>query len=315
MPKTNSSISEKLRVFVREFGDKHFSTDGNILFCKLCEVEVEAKKRFNVQQHCSTAKYKSNLFRNVASENRQQLLFEKISSSSNTSKMSDFNKDLCKMMMSTNILLEKINNQHFIDFLQKYTNQHVPNATTLRKNYVTTCYEEILNRIRSCVADNKIWVSMDETTDAEWRYVANVVVGVLRGDRPGEKFLISSEALERTNHSTIAVTFDNALNPLWPEGVKRENVLLLVTDAAPYMVKAGKGLQLLYPKMIHLTCIAHALHRVAEEIRGNYPDVDKLIATVKSIHQSSNTCAEIQGNCSFCAFASSTHPYTLGNVA
>ena len=146
---------------------------------------------------------------------------------------------------------------------------------------MTTCYENVLNRIRSCVADNKIWVSMDETSDAVGRYVANVVVGVLREDRPGEKFLISCEALERTNHSTIAVTFDNALNLLWPEGVKRENVLLLVTDAAPYMVKAGKGLQLLYPKMIHVTCIAHALHRVAEEIRGNYPDVDKLIATVK----------------------------------
>ena len=133
MPKTNGSISEKLRAFVREFGDKHFSTDGTILFCKLCEVKVEFKKRFHVQQHCSTAKHKNNLARNVALENRQQLLFEKISSSSTTSKTSDFNKDLCTMMMSANIPLEKVNNQQFSNFLQKYTNHHIPNATNFAR--------------------------------------------------------------------------------------------------------------------------------------------------------------------------------------
>ena len=52
-------------------------------------------------------------------------------------------------------------------------------------------------------------------------------------------------------------------------------MLLFVSDAAPYMIKAAKALQLLYPKMIHVTCIAHALHRAAEEVRGSYPEVDK----------------------------------------
>jgi len=40
---------------------------------------------------------------------------------------------------------------------------------------------------------------------------------------------------------------------------------------------------MLYPKMIHVTCLAHALHRVAEEVLGNYPEVDKLIANGKKI--------------------------------
>ena len=61
------------------------------------------------------------------------------------------------------------------------------------------------------------------------------------------------------------------------------NVLLVVTDAAPYMVKAMNGVQSLYPKMIHVTCLAHGLHRVAECIRTSYPDVNRLIATGKSI--------------------------------
>jgi hypothetical protein len=47
------------------------------------------------------------------------------------------------------------------------------------------------------------------------------------------------------------------------------------------MVKVAKGLQVLYPRMVHLTCLAHPLHRVAGEIRETYPDVDKLISNVK----------------------------------
>jgi hypothetical protein len=120
---------------------------------------------------------------------------------------------------------------------------------------VTACYQDVLNNIRSCIAD-KIWITIDETTDVERRYIANVVVGILREDQPGETFLLSCEVLERANHSIIPVLFDSAMNLLWPDGVKRENALLLVTDAAPYMVKVAKGLKMLYPKMVHLTCIA-----------------------------------------------------------
>jgi hypothetical protein len=85
------------------------------------------------------------------------------------------------------------------------------------------------------------------------------------------------------NNSSIAVVFDNSMNSLWPGKVERENVLLFLSDAAPYMIKAAKALQLPYPKMIHVTCLAHALHGVAEEVRGSYPDVDKLIANGKKI--------------------------------
>jgi hypothetical protein len=60
-------------------------------------------------------------------------------------------------------------------------------------------------------------------------------------------------------------------------------VLLFISDAAPYMIKAAKARQLLYPKMIHVTCLVHALHRVAEEVRGSSPEVDKLIANRKKI--------------------------------
>jgi len=49
------------------------------------------------------------------------------------------------------------------------------------------------------------------------------------------------------------------------------------------MMNAGKVLKLLYPKMKHVTCLAHALYRVAEEIRNIFPKVDDFISNAKKI--------------------------------
>jgi hypothetical protein len=70
--------------------------------------------------------------------------------------------------------------------LEKYRNQHIPTDSTLRKNYLSPCYENILRKPRRRVADNKIWLSIDETTDISGRYVANVVIGTLVADHPGD---------------------------------------------------------------------------------------------------------------------------------
>ncbi|CAH0563174.1 unnamed protein product [Brassicogethes aeneus] len=70
---------------------------------------------------------------------------------------------------------------------------------------------------------------------------------------------------------------------VWPTGINYEKVLLLVSDAAPYMVKAGAGFKLMYSKMIHLTCLVHGVHRVAETIRSLYPTVNTIISNVKNV--------------------------------
>lgn len=70
---------------------------------------------------------------------------------------------------------------------------------------------------------------------------------------------------------------------LYFSGTDRNKVLLFVTDAAPYMVAAARALNVLYPKMIHLTCTAHGLHRVADFVKDKFDDVNKLISNVKKI--------------------------------
>jgi hypothetical protein len=54
------------------------------------------------------------------------------------------------------------------------------------------------------------------------------------------------------------------------------------------MKKAYKNdLKGFYHKMLHITCMAHGLHRVCESISTQFKDIDNLIANVKNIYKKS----------------------------
>lgn len=279
MPKNKTSTSARLRAFVSEFGSQVFSTDGIILFCKICEVKVVAEKKFTVEQHISRIKHINGTERNNMIKEQQSKKQTLITAS----KTCNFNKDLCHAFLSANIPLNKLSNDCFRKFLEKYTNKCIPVESTLRKTYVSQCYDETISKIKMYCENKKLWVSIDETTDVEGRYIANVIIGTLEVENPGKIFLLHSEQLEKANHTTIAKLLDKSLHILWPQGIKHDNILLFLSDAAPYMIKAGRGIKIIYSKMEHVSCLAHGLHRVAEEIRKNFPKVDQLISNVKKI--------------------------------
>lgn len=184
-------------------------------------------------------------------------------------------------MVAARIPWRCLDNEEFRTFLQKYTLQKLPNECTIRKNYLDDCYNVAIEAIKSDIGDNYIWISVDETTDVMGRQIANLIVGKLCEEEPTKPHLIASKLLERTNHMTIAQFVNSSMRLLWKDGNFEERVLLLVTDAAGYMLKAGRGLKLFYPNLIHITCIIHGFNRVAEEIRLHFPLVNKLISSVK----------------------------------
>ncbi|KAJ4450081.1 hypothetical protein ANN_01488 [Periplaneta americana] len=106
---------------------------------------------------------------------------------------STFFRDVCEMMVGANIPFHKVENVFFKNFIEKYTEKQLPSESTLRKNYLPDCYADVLNQIMKAVGNNKISVSVDETTDETRRFVAHVVVGTLSPDGPGEKFLLTAE--------------------------------------------------------------------------------------------------------------------------
>lgn len=91
-----------------------FSTDGQILCCKICEVKVAADKKFTITQHVSRDKHKQGLQRQISGTPIQNLL---------TVQKSPFFEYLTNAFLSANISLYKLNQPTFREFLAKYKKQ------------------------------------------------------------------------------------------------------------------------------------------------------------------------------------------------
>lgn len=102
---------------------------------------------------------------------------------------------------------------------------------------------------------------------------------------PTKPYLIACQVLEKVNGATMLEFVTNSLRNMWGDSFeeKLNNVLMLCTDSVAYMLRAGRLLKIDFPNMIHVTCLAHALNRVAEQVRSQYANVDILIANVKKV--------------------------------
>lgn len=282
MPKEKTPVCVKLKHYTEEFDI--FSTDGKVLFCLVCEKNVPCSQRFQVLQHLSTSRHRARASKTTSQ--KQLLLTESQAQAQKHAgpQKSQFASDLCRAMVCADIPIWKLKNPVLCEFLEKYTHETVPDESTIRKNYVPDLYMETMNSIRLEIgADDPIWVSIDETTDVQGRHIGNVIVGMLEDNEASKPVLLTCEVLPKCTHQNIAKLFNDAMGLLWPDGVKHSNVFLLVTDAAPYMCKAASALQVLYPKMLHLTCLVHALHRIAELVRSKFSNVDTLISNTKKV--------------------------------
>ncbi|KAJ4440650.1 hypothetical protein ANN_08797 [Periplaneta americana] len=236
---------------------------GQALNGVVLQCAVSSTQKFLVQQHITTSKHQAN--KQLNSKQRQLFLTQPTTSNVR----SEFNIDLCRSLISADIPLYKLKNKVFREFLEKYTQHTIPDESTLRKTYAPSIYDETIQKIRDEIKDSSIWVSIDETPDKEGRLVGNVVIGLL-SEQYSERILLHCDVLEKCNNKTIVKLFNEAMGILWPKGIMYDNVLFFISDAAPYMVKAGQALSVVYPKLTHFTCVAHAFHRVAEVVRDNF---------------------------------------------
>nr|CAD7198409.1 unnamed protein product [Timema douglasi] len=139
----------------------------------------------------------------------------------------------------------------------------------------------VAQEIKEGIGDSYFWASVDETADRCARYIANIVVGKLDSTGPSSPHLIASRVLEVANSSTIATVVRDSLltGVLWPSENNDGKFMVLLTDSAAYMLKAGASLKVFYPKPIHITCLAHGVHRVAENIHAQFPNMNDVIQT------------------------------------
>jgi hypothetical protein len=126
-------------------------------------------------------------------------------------------------------------------------------------------------------------------------FVANLIVGKLDPEALSRSFLIFPKVLEQMNHSTVARFVNDGLKVLQSQSVQEKKVLVLYSGAAAFMLKAATALKVFYQNLIHFTCMAHGIH-VAEEVRSNFPDVNKLISSTKKVLVKAPQCVQCYRN-------------------
>lgn len=260
--------------WLADYPDLTFDAARRKLRCEKCDRDIEFKK-YCAKRHVETTIHRSG--RRPA--------------------QSDFYLDLIQFLILCNIPWSQVNNQTFKNFFTKYfcanccctcADRGVPDESLLRKVYLDKFFTKSMQSIQERLNNEKLWISLDETTDFLGRNVVHFLIRPLSTDHASKPYLFACKVLNTVNSESITQFVVDCLEQLWPNSFefsfKVNNVLMLCTDGAAYMTLAGKKLKILFlPNLIHVTCLAHALHRVSEEVRSNYPLVDKLITNVKKI--------------------------------
>jgi hypothetical protein len=160
------------------------------------------------------------------------------------------------MMVKCDIPLNKVNSFIFKQFMHKYTGHNIPERKALDK-YISSLYDNTIEKIKEEIKDKNIYLIVDETSDKNHRNVLNIMVGVLDGN-PKKSMLIISKFVTVAYHTTVMQSVNDACVLLWPNGIQYNKLLLIVSDQAKYMLKAMEGLKNYFPKLNHVSCLAHA---------------------------------------------------------
>jgi len=278
-------VSVKIEKWLKELNSEKDTPfkflNEKICFCKFCESSFRATMKSQLIQHTKSEKHEKNK-QLKAKKRLMQVQMEDVVSPHKKSKMDILGKQLCEAFLAANIPWKKLEIPRFHEFLEENIGVALPTETTLHVTHLEDCYNETMEHIKMELQDKAIWISVDETTDSVGRYVANILIGKLEKEKYNAPFLVNCAFLEKTDSSTIARLVNDTLHSLLPE-FNSSLLKLFITDAAPYMIRAGKDLKVFFPSMLHVTCLAHGLHRVCEQVREMFPEVNCLISLVKKI--------------------------------
>ena len=111
----------------------------------------------------------------------------------------------------------------------------------------------------------------------------NIQIG--KPEDPHRIYLFVCKIVNSANSDTMVELINNTILDYELNGDK---MLLLISDAAQYMIKTGKILRKKYDKMFHITCFIHLIHNCVLKIKNLYGNIDSLIASVKLIDGSSH---------------------------
>ena len=151
----------------------------------------------------------------------------------------------------------------------------LPSESTCRRR-IDEIFEKQEIEIKRIIEDKKVFLIVDES-DIDRKKILNIMIGAIND--PGNIYLADCRILERSPDANAVASIIDDFIKEWK--IEKKHFGLLLSDAAPYMISCAKILKIFYPRLIHISCIAHLLHNCSMRIQAHFDDVNNLIASVK----------------------------------
>ena len=269
MPKRKSTTIEKAEKASQQF-PKEFKVLNKALWCRLCSTSVKCDKKFHYLAHREGQKH-------TAALGKMEIPLDQ-------PKIGDFSIDdkdswsykVTKTFLECDIPLHKMTKQPlkklFIELGKPLSSESKCRST------VGTIYQDESSYFKRYIRGKKVFLVTDES-DIRGQKFVNTLIGLI--DEPENTYLVDCQPIHESPTAQMMVAqVDDVLKE---NGVHRNDFLLLISDAARYMVKAGETLKMIYPNCFHITCFAHLLHNCAMRVKAFFPEVDNLIARIKAL--------------------------------
>lgn len=96
-------------------------------------------------------------------------------------------------------------------FYEKWVNKKpLPKAATLKSRYLPQTYNKSISEVRKKLGNDRLWITMDETTDSSKRNIGILVIGSLDNKNIGP-YTLHFDMLGTTRSIGIAQFFRDSL--------------------------------------------------------------------------------------------------------
>lgn len=282
MPKDKENLIDCAKKLIGKAFEVQSKPNEVLIFCKSCQCKFKVDSvhlKTQYQSHLKSTKHKKSSEKNILQPSISTVI-------ANNSKIEAYSTKLLKAFLEAGIPVWKLRHPSIKKFFLEQHKEVLPCVKTFYSK-IDSIFAEKVQKIKNYIGDYPIYLIVDETTDACKRFVLNVLVGKLDGT-PSKPVLLNTIFLDKTNNTTVQQAVNKACVTLYGPDIPYEKVWLFITDQAPYMIKAGKGLKEIYPHMKHVTCLIHGLNRICEFVKKQYDDVNELVASMKAVLVKSN---------------------------
>lgn len=278
MASFKKSKTSKLTKYVRKYPDEFISTSTNELWCVVCNKTISFDRKSTVIAHINCKQHLEH-FNSLQNDNTYTIKLPEFK----------FPENFVKMFLEIDIPLYKLREKPLQQFLCDFKLPKISHSTAHRM--VQNIANNKIKKIKELMFNQKIFLIVDESSKCDLKYT-NILIGTL--SNPTQSYLIRTFTTNDSINADIITRYiDDCIHLL---NIQRESFLLLISDAATYMIKAAKNLKIFYKMLTHITCLSHLLHNSVLRLRSFYPDIDNLIsstkaATVKNASRAQNFAA------------------------